>query len=183
MKKLLFIIGSLRKDGFNYQLAKTTESLLKDKYEISYLKYDNIPYMNQDLETPVLNEISNIRNEVINSDGIIIFTPEYNNSYPGLLKNLLDWLSRPLVYNDYSSGTAVKDKKVAITGIGGKNKTLDARTKLIELLTFMGMNVLEYSAGFQVNAEAWKNNKVILSDGQVEELRLFINKCIEFIDK
>ena len=181
MKKVLFIIGSIRDNGFNYQLSKIVENKIKDRYEISYLDYKNIPYMNQDLENPLNDEIKNIKNKVNESDLLFIFTPEYNLSYPGVLKNLLDWLSRPLIYNDYNSGTAVLNKKVIVTGIGGKNKTNDSRIKLIELLKIMKMNVLDYSVGFQVNKEAWSNNKLLLTLEQENELDLLINKLNEFI--
>ena len=65
MKKILFIIGSLRNNGFNYQLSKEVYEILKDKYEISYLEYSNITYMNQDLENPELEIIKNIRIQII----------------------------------------------------------------------------------------------------------------------
>ena len=182
MKKILFIIGSLRNNGFNYQLSKEVYEILKDKYEISYLEYSNIPYMNQDLENPELEIIKNIRTQIMENDLLVIFTPEYNYSYPGVLKNLLDWLSRPLKYNDYNSGTAVLNKKVAVTGIGGKNKTNDARIKLLDLLKTMKMNVLDDSIGFQVNNEAWIDNKVSLSDEQLNELNIFIKELETFIN-
>ena len=182
MKKILFIIGSLRNNGFNYQLSKEVYEILKDKYKISYLEYSNIPYMNQDIENPELEIIKNIRTQIMENDLLLIFTPEYNYSYPGVLKNLLDWLSRPLKYNDYNSGTAVLNKKVAVTGIGGKNKTNDARIKLLDLLKTMKMNVLEDSIGFQVNNEAWIDNKVSLSNEQLNELNIFIKELETFIN-
>ena len=183
MKKVLFIIGSLRKNGFNYQLSKEAEALIKNKYDVSYLDYSNIPYMNQDIENPVPENIGDIRKHVIESDLVFIFTPEYNYSYPGVLKNLLDWLSRPLIPNDFNSGTAVINKKVVVTGIGGKNKTNDARNKLIDLLKFMKMDVLDYSVGFQVNDDAWMTNKVTLADEQINELKTLLNNVYEFLDR
>ena len=51
MKHIVFIIGSLRKDSFNRQLAMVAESLLKDRFVISYLDFENLPYFNQDKES------------------------------------------------------------------------------------------------------------------------------------
>ena len=112
-KKVLFIIGSLRKKSFNRQLAaKCREILMQKGAEISELEYSDIPFMNQDSEMPVPASINRVRAEVAAADGIWIFTPEYNFAVPGVLKNLLDWLSRPLVPGDFTSGTAIAGKKV-----------------------------------------------------------------------
>ncbi|MBR2051690.1 MAG: NAD(P)H-dependent oxidoreductase [Bacteroidales bacterium] len=51
MKHIVFIIGSLRKDSFNRQMAMVAESLLKDRFVISYLDFENLPYFNQDKES------------------------------------------------------------------------------------------------------------------------------------
>ena len=89
-KKILFIIGSLRKNSFNRQLAaKCREILLQKGAEVSELEYSTIPFMNQDSETPVPASINRVRTEVAAADGIWIFTPEYNFAVPGVLKNLL----------------------------------------------------------------------------------------------
>lgn len=94
MKNVLFIVGSMREQSFNRQLAKVAEEMLKGKCNVKYLDYSDLPYMNQDLEMPVQPAVARVREEVKNADALWIFTPEYNFSYPGVLKNLLDWLSR-----------------------------------------------------------------------------------------
>ena len=90
MKTILFIIGSLRKQSFNRQLAKLAENMLSDRFNIRYLEFADVPLMNQDLEATTPEAVKRVRKEVLAADGIWIFTPEYNFSYPGLLKNLLD---------------------------------------------------------------------------------------------
>ena len=118
MTNILFVIGSTRKNSFNRQLANITEKLI-GKYasnncaqiQVNYLQFDNLPFFNQDIEFPTPETVEKIRHEFSSADGIWIFTPEYNQSYPGYLKNLIDWLSRPLKKNDFSSGTAIQHKK------------------------------------------------------------------------
>lgn len=109
-KKLLFVVGSLRKGSFNHSLAKYVEELIGNKAEVEYLNFANIPYMNQDIEFPVPSEIAAVREKVSGADGIWIFSPEYNYAIPGVLKNLLDWLSRPLVQYDFQGPSAVHEK-------------------------------------------------------------------------
>ena len=181
MKKILFIVGSMRKQSFNRQLSEIVKEKLNGKAEIKELAYSDLPYMNQDIEFPTPEAVARVRTEVEEADGIWIFTPEYNYSYPGVLKNLLDWLSRPYKANDFASGTAVLDKKVTISGIGGKFATAGVREKLKELLGFMKMNVMEETNGFTVNPEAWQSNVLSLSEEGKVKLYDQADKFMKFI--
>ena len=98
------------------------------------MEYSDIPYMNRDIESLAPNQIVRVKEEVLKADTLWVIAPEYNFSYPGVLKNLLDWLSRPLKENDFSSGTAIRMKKVTISGVNGKSAAGGARKKLTELL-------------------------------------------------
>lgn len=112
MKKVLLIVGSMREKSFNMQLARQAAELLRGKAEVSFLEYAEIPSMNQDIEFPVPEEIAWVRDEVRAADGVWIITPEYNYSYPGVLKNLLDWLSRPIKMGAPRTETAISGKKL-----------------------------------------------------------------------
>ncbi len=171
-KKVLFIIGSLRKKSFNRQLAaKCREILMQKGTEISELEYSTIPFMNQDAETPVPASISRIRTEVAAADGIWIFTPEYNFAVPGVLKNLLDWLSRPLVPGDFASGTAIAGKKVTMSGVGGKNMTKNVRADLKKLLDFIKTEVIcGEGNGFAADGTAFQTDVLTLNENDLSVL-------------
>lgn len=178
MKKILLVVGSLRKKSFNKRIAVEIENYLSNVFDISYLDFSNIPYMNQDFESPVLESILNIRKIFLESDGIIFITPEYNGSVPGLLKNLMDWLSRPLdetVINDRNK-TALYGKKVFVTGVGGKNMTKGAREELIRNLSFNGAIPFNETIGFVLPVSAWKTDEYVMPDDDK-------NKLIDLIDK
>ena len=188
MKQILFIIGSFRKESFNRQLAAIAEEMLKNRYEISYLKFDDIPYMNQDEErlqdhmTTSQQAVSRVRQEILKADGIWIFTPEYNQSYPGLLKNLFDWLSRPMDVSNFANPTAVQGKKVTASGAGGKNKTTYCRAKLNELLEYIRMEVMkEPQTGIALGMEAWVKGEFKLTEEQFNELKIQADKFAEFV--
>ena len=245
MKHIVFIIGSLRKDSFNRQLAMVAESLLKDRFVISYLDFENIPYFNQDKESQHDNEtmsqhdnkstsqqveglcssskslssslskssssshrsedgeleagcrcfadspveaygrmsLSIIRQQILDCDGIWVFTPEYNRSYPGLLKNLFDWLSRPMDISNPTNATAVQGKKITVSGAGGSNKTASCREKLNELLHFIKMDVMtEPQTGIALGKEAWTNGEFKLTDEQLSELKTQAERFEEFLE-
>ena len=108
MRSILLVIGSLRKNSFNRQLAQVISSELAGKATVSTLRFDDIPYMNQDIEWPAPETVCRVRETVAAADGVWIVTPEYNFNFPGLLKNLLDWLSRPTQQGDYKSAAMNK---------------------------------------------------------------------------
>ena len=181
MKKVCIIVGSLRKDSFNLQLAKKVEELISSKVEVFYLDYKNVPLMNQDIEFPTPEPIAEVRKQVQQADAIWICSPEYNFTIPGVLKNLLDWLSRPLKANDFSSGTAVMGKKVTICGAGGKFSTAGMRKNLKELLEFIKMMVIAgEGTGIAVNPDAFATNKVVFTQ---EQLDLLSKQAEQFISE
>ena len=176
MKKALFIVGSLREASFNRQLANTAAAMLKG-CEAVFLDYRDVPFMNQDLEDPVLPGIARVRAEVAAADLVWIFTPEYNHSYPGVLKNLLDWLSRPADPADRKSPSVLRGKPVMISGAAGQSAAGHSRSKLKELLELLGMD-LRHGAGTGVvlGREAFTSGILTLTD---EERQSLAAQCAE----
>ena len=181
MKRILFIVGSLREGSFNRQLAREAEQMIGARAEVTYLDYKDVPLINQDIEQPELEVVARIRKEVSEADGLWIFTPEYNMSYPGHLKNLLDWLSRPVKFMDYGTPTCINGKRVAISGAGGKAATADCRAKLTELLTFLKADVVEPQTGIALNVEAWTEGRMILSDEQKVALKNQVEAFLKIV--
>ena len=178
MKKILFVIGSLRTNSFNRQLARMAEEMIGNRAEVQELDYSNLPLLNQDIEQPELEIVARIRKAVSEADALWIFTPEYNMSYPGQLKNLLDWMSRPVKFMDYGTPTCINGKRVAISGAGGKAATASCRAKLTELLEFMKAEVLPEQVGIAVPGEAWGTDVLVLTDEQKAELKALADKLI-----
>jgi len=181
MKKILFVVGSLRAGSFNWQLALEAEKMIGGRAEVTYLDYAALPLMNQDLESPELEAVARLRAAVKEADGIWVFTPEYNFSYPGHVKNLFDWLSRPVVPGDYETPTVINGKKVALSGAGGKMATAKCREKLTELLTFIKADVMEQQTGIVLNVEAWTEGRMILSDEQKSALKAQVEAFLAFV--
>ena len=90
MKKILFIVGSLREGSFNRQLAREAEQMIGARAEVTYLDYTDVPLINQDIEFPEPEAVASLRAAVKEADALWVFTPEYNFSYPGHVKNLFD---------------------------------------------------------------------------------------------
>ncbi len=98
MVSILGISGSLRKGSFNAALLKTAASVAPEgcKLEIDSIK--GIPLYDADLESNqgLPEVVTQLKEKIAASDGLLLVTPEYNNSVPGVFKNAIDWLSRPV---------------------------------------------------------------------------------------
>ncbi|MBQ8621799.1 MAG: NAD(P)H-dependent oxidoreductase [Oscillospiraceae bacterium] len=182
MKKVLIIVGSLRKNSFNRQLAQEIQSMLEDRVQVSFLEYADIPFLNQDIEFPVPESIARVRQVVRDADGIWIVSPEYNYQIPGVLKNLLDWLSRPLAPNDWQRGSAVKGKVVTISGVAGKSSAAGVRKNLSTLLEVMSMKLVAgMGTGISLNADAFQSEALALSEEYRAAIRDQINVFLDAI--
>ena len=94
--KIGAIVGSLRKKSANRVLFEKLQALMPAGVEVYEIRTDDIGLFNQDNEFPTPDNILRLRDEFSRADGVWLFTPEYNHSYPAHVKNIIDWLSRPL---------------------------------------------------------------------------------------
>ena len=105
------------------------------------------------------------------ADGLWFFSPEYNHSYSGVLKNLLDWVSRPVEPGNYASGTAIAGKKANSSGAAGQSAAGFSLECLRALLTQIKVDVLPLQTGVALSPEAWQTGRLTLSAEHEETLR------------
>ncbi len=139
--KIQAVVGSLRTHSYNRQLALAAQNVCKGRAELELLDYSDIPYMNQDIEYPAPPLVAAVRTCIEQADGVWFFSPEYNHFFPGVLKNLLDWLSRP---PEPGAASVLNGKPAALSGIspgmGGTATGMDHLVTLISLLNMAVMN-------------------------------------------
>ena len=124
-----------------------------------------------------------MRDYVTRADAIWIFTPEYNYSYPGTLKNLLDWLSRPLDATFQDRTTVLTGKKVAITSAAGKSAGAGVRSKLTEIFAFLKSELLERQVGIVLPGEAFATGDYEPSDDDVKAVERQADELLDFIGR
>ena len=129
--------GSLRKDSFNKSLLRAAAELLPAHAMLETFDLEGIPPFNADLERQIPAAVREFKVRVKNADALLIATPEYNYSMPGVLKNAIDWGSRP--YGD----NCFDDKPVALMGAsGGMLGTARAQYHLRQSCVFLNMHPL-----------------------------------------
>ena len=93
--RILGIAGSLRKGSFNRAALRVAQQIMPEGAVLDAFELDDIPPFNQDKEQPLPEPVQRLKAAVQAADAILFVTPEYNYSMPGVLKNAIDWGSRP----------------------------------------------------------------------------------------
>jgi chromate reductase len=140
MLRILGISGSLRRGSHNTNLLRAAAELLPPGVELEvYDGLRDLPPYDADLDVePVDPAVARLRDEIDAADGILIATPEYNGSIPGLLKNALDWASRPFPDN------ALRGKPVAVIGAStGLFGAVWAQAEVRKVLGIIGADVID----------------------------------------
>lgn len=179
-KKIGFFIGSLREDSYNKKVAEAFASLLPEGYESVFVKIDDLPFYNEDLETPenAPEAWARFRNEVKDLDGVIFVSPEYNRSIPAVLKNALDVGSRPY-------GQSVWDTKPGLVvtaspgGIGG----FGANHIIRQSLVFLNVPTLQQPEAYIGNIANLVGEDGKIIDGTMKFFETIVNAYIDFLEK
>ncbi len=171
------ICGSLRNESWNKLLLKIFLKKISDNsnFETDVIDVSKFPLYNADIEAKSLPEsVLSAKEKVKNSDLIIFASPAYNSSISGVMKNIVDWISRP--------PKVIDDKYILVIGATpGLSGTLLGYTHLNHILLSLGMNVLN-----QPRLLVSKVDKQIAPNGKIltEELnQLFDNSVNQLIKK
>jgi len=110
--KVLVLLGSLRAASINRQLAELAVETAPDGVSVQLFdRLGEVPFYNEDIDNEDVPEpVKALREVAAEADAALVVTPEYNGSIPGVLKNAIDWLSRPF------GNSALKDKPLAVVG-------------------------------------------------------------------
>ena len=132
--KVLGFAGSLRTGSFNKALLRAAENFIPEDVNLEIFDIDGIPAYNQDIENDMPNKVKDFKSKIREADAILIATPEYNYSVPGVLKNAIDWASRPYGDNPFD-GKPVAIMSASIGMLGGAR----AQYHLRQMFVFLNM--------------------------------------------
>jgi chromate reductase len=130
--------GSLRKESYNTKLAKAFQELAPDGVTVTLIEIGGLPLLNEDLEKSLPGPVIDLHRAVDRADAILLVTPEYNRSYSPVIKNALDWGSRPEGKNHWNGKPAavVGCTPYALGAFGAQNH-------LRQVLTYLNMPTLQ----------------------------------------
>ncbi len=169
--KILAFAGSLRKGSYNKALVRAAVELAPENIMIEVFDLEGIPSFNQDNVNNPPAKVAEFKEKIRNADGLLIASPEYNYSISGVLKNAIDWASRPF------QGNPLEDKPVAIMSAStGRLGGARAQYHLRQTFVFLNMHPVNRPEVMLSNAA-----ENVDADGRLtnEQTRALIKQLIE----
>lgn len=181
MIELVGISGSLRQGSFNTALLRAAAGLVADSANLTISTIEGIPLYDADKEARegVPDAVESLKDMIADADGLILASPEYNNSIPGVFKNAIDWLSRPTTDIPRVFG----GKPVAVMGASpGGFGTILSQNAWLPVLRMLGTQPW-FGSRVLVSRAAEKFNEAgkLSDDATKEQLRTFMSSYIEFV--
>jgi chromate reductase, NAD(P)H dehydrogenase (quinone) len=176
---VLMVVGSLRKESFNRRLSKALAALAPTHIAMREFRIDDIPLYNQDLEPRMPDAVQRAKREVEAAHGVLFVTPEYNRSMPGVMKNVIDWVSRPYGHSSW------KGKPAAIAGTTtGAIGTAVAQSHLRSVLTILEMPLMTQPEIYLRFTEGLINDQFEFTDVSTRKLMVtFVNHFAAWVEK
>src|SRR5579871_6737133 len=182
MPTIVGFSGSLRRGSFNSSLLRAAVEMAPAGTAIEIASIAEIPLYNADVEAAgVPPPVQALKDKVIASDGLLIATPEYNNSIPGVAKNVIDWLSRP----PSDVPKVFRNKPIAIMGATpGLGGTILSQAAWLPILATLGTSPW-FGGRLRVSGagKVFDANGTLVDDAIREQLKKFVEGFAAFCAK
>ncbi len=170
------VVGSVRKDSFNKKLAKALEKLFPADFSFTQVRIDDLPLYNQDDDASPAAAVTRLKGEITAAQGVLFFTPEYNRSIPGVLKNTIDHASRPYgksVWNGKPAGVI----GASVGAIG----TALAQQHLRNILAYLNMPTLGQPEAFVHNKEGLYDEAGNIGEASKKFLQSWVDAYVTWV--
>jgi chromate reductase len=177
--KIIAFAGSLRKESYNKALINAAAELAPQDAEVEIFDLEGIPLYNQDEEAKMPDYVKLFKQKIKAADAILIATPEYNRSIPGVLKNAIDWASRPYGDNSFD------DKPVAAFGATGGSLvgTSAAQIHLRQIFSFLNAHPLERPLLFITGASEKIDNGNVVDEETRDLIKSMMQALVEWAQR
>jgi len=178
--KILGISGSLRAGSYNTQLLRNAATYLESPNELELFNLEGLPFYSEDLESESRPaSVEQLFAAIENADALLLATPEYNHSIPAVLKNALDWASRP-AFKSVLVGKPTGVLSAAMSPVGGARVQMHMKDVLASTLTpvYPAPDYL-----LPLAQEAFDGNGVLTNEAAARRLRRYLSGLIEWAGK
>lgn len=183
MVTIIGISGSLRKDSINTGLLKAAAKNAPEGCQVIVESIKDIPLYNGDIEDTqgIPTPAASLKENIAAADGLLIATPEYNNSIPGVLKNTIDWISRP----PKDRPKVFANRPVGIIGATpGSSGTSFSQYAWLPVFRILGAQVWSGKLLWIANAsDKFDKNGVLIDESTLKHVAEYMNGFVHFIKK
>jgi len=177
--RILGIAGSLRKASWNRGTLRAAQQLCPAGATIEVFELDGIPGFNQDEERNPPQKVVELKNRIRGADAILFVTPEYNYGLPGVLKNAIDWASRPYGKNSFDGKPTA-----AIGTSGGAVGTAAAQQHLRSILAYLNVILMGQPEGYITYKKDMVDDQGQVADESVRKfLQLYMDKFTAWVER
>ncbi|WJF91827.1 NAD(P)H-dependent oxidoreductase [Paraburkholderia bonniea] len=171
------IVGSIRQDSINKQLARALTSLAPADFSFDFVEIGTLPLYSQDYDANFPEVARQFKQKIEAASGLLFVTPEYNRSIPGVLKNALDWGSRPWGKNAWAG----KPGAIAGTSPGAVGTAL-SQQHLRNVLAYLDVSTLAQPEMFiKHNAAQIDDSGNIVNDDTRKFLQSFMTRYVSWV--
>jgi chromate reductase, NAD(P)H dehydrogenase (quinone) len=174
-----YIVGSISSTSINRRLAKALESVAPDGVTLTEIPIADLPFYSPDHDADFPQSARDFKQAIADVDGVIIVTPEYSRSIPGVLKNALDWAARPYGHGSFN------DKPTAVIGTsGGPIATAAAQQHLKAILSHFNAPTLGQPEGYvQSTPGLFTDTGEITDDRTAAFLRSYLDAFVDLVSR
>lgn len=163
--RILALVGGISQDSLNKKLFLAFEDLVGDKAEFVLADIASLPFFSQDLENDPPDSVVRFKDQIRNADAIIFVTPEYNHSIPGVLKNAIDWGTRP-----YPDNLWEKMPVVTLGASIGSTGTFGSQNHLRQILSYLNMYILNQPEFYMNGSKAFDEEDQLIDEKYTRHL-------------
>ena len=176
--QIAVVVGSLRKESFNHQLATAIVRLAPSNFSFKQLRIGDLPLYNQDDDAHQAAPVIRLKQEITASQGVLFVTPEYNRSIPGVLKNAIDHASRPYAHNAWAG------KPTAVIGVSvGAIGTALAQQHLRNILAYLDAPTMAQPEAFIQAQKGLFDAQGNIGTGSQEFLQGWMDHFVAWVQK
>ncbi|MGH6648857.1 NADPH-dependent FMN reductase [Aquabacterium sp.] len=177
--KVAVVVGSLRKDSFNHKLALALAKLAPADFEFEHVRIDDLPLYNQDDDAHPAESVKRLKASVKSAKALLFVTPEYNRSFPGVLKNAIDHASRPYGQSVWGG------KPAGVIGVSiGAIGTALAQQHLRNVLAYLDVPTLGQPEAFvQAKEGLFGPDGSIANEDSQKFLQAWVDRYVAWVRK
>jgi chromate reductase len=178
MINVLGFSGSLRKGSYNSGLLRAAKEVLPENMSLEIFDISPIPLFNQDLASNPPESVTTFKDKIAKADALLIAIPEYNYSIAGVLKNAMDWASRP------AKDSPLNGKPFAMMGAGGRLGTARAQYHFRQFAVYTNMFTFNRPELFVARAsEKFDKEGNLLDESIKERVKVLLETLADWTKK